>query len=556
MKKGTGFLTLFGGAVAVCALLAAPVSMRAQGTETIEDGVYIGNIYVGGMTEEEAVSAVEAYVESADSAEMTLKTGDKSVSVTAADLGISFSNLNVVDEAIDVGRSGNLIKRYKDKKDLQQGDKVIALSLDVDSDAVASILSEKAAQLNQEAVDNGLVRENGAFKIIKGEQGIEVNVEDSIAAIENYISSEWDGGNAEIELVAEVVEPRGSEEDLEQITDMMGSYTTNYKDSGQNRCDNISNATSKINGTLLYPGEEFSVYEAIGPLDAANGYELAGAYENGQTVESYGGGVCQVSTTLYNAVILAELEITQRSNHSMIVSYVKPSMDAAIAGTYKDIKITNNYSTPIYVEGYTQDKQITFTIYGKETRPANRKVEYVSETLGRTSPGDPQLIVDASLAPGARVKVQSSHTGLRSRLWKVVTVDGVEQERTLLNEDTYYASKAIYRVGPALPAVVPPETPAAPAESAPAETSAPAPVTGVDGGPGVSPQPSESASASTETAPAAPAETETSAPAETEPPAPVQTPPEQSAPAAEAPAPAAGDAAPAQVVPVVPEAAG
>ena len=187
MKKGTGFLTLFGGAVALYALLAAPVSMRAQETETIEDGVYIGNIYVGGMTEEEAVSAVEAYVESADSAEMTLKTGDKSVSVTAADLGISFSNLNVVDEAIDVGRSGNLIKRYKDKKDLQQGDKVIALSLDVDSDAVASILSEKAAQLNQEAVDNGLVRENGAFKIIKGEQGIEVNVEDSIAAIENYM---------------------------------------------------------------------------------------------------------------------------------------------------------------------------------------------------------------------------------------------------------------------------------------------------------------------------------------------------------------------------------
>ena len=174
MKKGTGFFALFGGAVAVCALLAAPVSMRAQETETIEDGVYIGNIYVGGMTEEEAVSAVEAYVESADSAEMTLKTGDKSVSVTAAELGISFSNLNVVDEAMDVGRSGSLIKRYKDKKDLQQGDKVIALSLDVDSEAVASILSGKAAELNQKAVDNGLVRENGAFKIIKGEQGIEV----------------------------------------------------------------------------------------------------------------------------------------------------------------------------------------------------------------------------------------------------------------------------------------------------------------------------------------------------------------------------------------------
>ena len=515
MKKGTGFLTLFGGAVALCALLAAPVSMRAQGTETIEDGVYIGNIYVGGMTEEEAVSAVEAYVESADSAEMTLKTGDKSVSVTAADLGISFSNLNVVDEAIDVGRSGNLIKRYKDKKDLQQGDKVIALSLDVDSDAVASILSEKAAQLNQEAVDNGLVRENGAFKIIKGEQGIEVNVEDSIAAIENYISSEWDGGNAEIELVAEVVEPRGSEEDLEQITDMMGSYTTNYKDSGQNRCDNISNATSKINGTLLYPGEEFSVYEAIGPLDAANGYELAGAYENGQTVESYGGGVCQVSTTLYNAVILAELEITQRSNHSMIVSYVKPSMDAAIAGTYKDIKITNNYSTPIYIEGTTAGKTLTFTIYGKETRPANRKVEYISETLSKTDPGEPQRKVDNSLKPGQTKQVQSAHIGYKSRLWKVVTVDGVEKERTILHTDTYNPSKAIVLVGPAAPAqpavpaagqtlVQPAET--APEQAAPAETAAPQPSQSPVVGPGVVSQPSENSSGGPGSAPAPEAE--------------------------------------------------
>lgn len=447
MKKGTGFLTLFGGAVALCALLAAPVSMRAQGTETIEDGVYIGNIYVGGMTEEEAVSAVEAYVESADSAEMTLKTGDKSVSVTAADLGISFSNLNVVDEAIDVGRSGNLIKRYKDKKDLQQGDKVIALSLDVDSDAVASILSGKAAQLNQEAVDNGLVRENGAFKIIKGEQGIEVNVEDSIAAIENYISSEWDGGNAEIELVAEVVEPRGSEEDLEQITDMMGSYTTNYKDSGQNRCDNISNATSKINGTLLYPGEEFSVYEAIGPLDAANGYELAGAYENGQTVESYGGGVCQVSTTLYNAVILAELEITQRSNHSMIVSYVKPSMDAAIAGDYKDLRFDHNQDIPIYIEGYTEGKNVTFKIYGHDTRPSNRVVTYESEVVSEQDPGT-QYVATGDPA-GYMKTAQGKHIGYVARLWKVVTVDGVEESREIFNKSTYKASPKIVNVGTA-----------------------------------------------------------------------------------------------------------
>ena len=100
-------------------------------------------------------------------------------------------------------------------------------------------------------------------------------------------------------------------------------------------------------------------------------------------------------------------------------------MDAAIAGTYKDIKITNPYDTPIYVEGGTSGRKLKFTIYGKETRPANRKVEYISETLGTTDPGAPKEKVDNSLAPGTRKQVQSAHTGLKSRLWKVVTVDGV-----------------------------------------------------------------------------------------------------------------------------------
>ena len=238
-----------------------------------------------------------------------------------------------------------------------------------------------------------------------------------------------------------------SEEDLEQITDMMGSYTTNYKDSGQNRCDNISNATSKINGTLLYPGEEFSVYEAIGPLDAANGYELAGAYENGQTVESYGGGVCQVSTTLYNAVILAELEITQRSNHSMIVSYVKPSMDAAIAGDYKDLRFVNNQDIPIYIEGYTEGKNVTFKIYGHDTRPSNRVVTYESEVVSEQDPGT-QYVATGDPA-GYMKPAQGKHIGYVARLWKVVTVDGVEESREIFNKSTYKASPKIVNVGPA-----------------------------------------------------------------------------------------------------------
>ena len=175
-----------------------------------------------------------------------------------------------------------------------------------------------------------------------------------------------------------------------------------------------------------------------------------------------------------------------------------PSNDAAIAGTYKDIKVTNPYDTPVYVEAGTSGRTLTFTIYGKETRPANRTLKFQSETLSVQNPGDPITKVDPSLAPGARVRVQSSHRGLKSRLWKCVYIDGVETERTLLHTDTYNASKAVYRVGPAVPAA--PAIPALPPEGAPAEgtpgESVPAadsgmeaqpsaPVEGIEGGPGV-----------------------------------------------------------------------
>ncbi|MDD6306138.1 MAG: VanW family protein [Clostridiales bacterium] len=447
MKKSNKIIVFLGIMLTAGLVLLAPAGLRAAGEDRIAEGVYIGNISVGGMTEKEAADAVSSYVKSVGDAVLTLTAGEKSVEVTAAELGTSFTDMNVIQKAMDVCRSGNLIKRYKDKKDLENGNVVIDMVLDVDEDVIATLLEEKADQLDQEAVDSTLTRENGEFQIVEGAQGIEVNIEKSVEDIENYISGEWNGTDGSIELTAEIVEPKGTKEELSKIKDLLGSYSTNYNSSTQNRCDNISNAASKINGTVLYPGEEFSVYETIGPLDASNGYELAGAYENGQTVQSYGGGVCQVSTTLYNAAILAELEITERSNHSMIVTYVKPSMDAAIAGDYKDLKFVNNQDTPIFIEGYTQGKNVFFNIFGQETRPANRKVTYESEVVSQQDPGT--QFVGTGDPVGYIGVSQEKHTGYVAQLWKIVTVDGVEESREIYNKSTYKASPKIVNVGTA-----------------------------------------------------------------------------------------------------------
>lgn len=504
MKKGLGNAGL---AAVISMGLFAAFPVTAWAAPVFPQGVSIGSQSLAGMTQEEARQAAAEYMAGLAGQKVTLVVDGQDVQTTAGDLGFHWSNTDAIDQAAAQYAGGSLIRQYMARKDLAAAPVELQLDTEVDSGKLKEFVDTQCQALTAQPRDASITRENGQFVVTDSVAGKVVDT----AATEKALNEALDGGLEEpVTVTAEVTEqqPAITTQDLSTIQDVLGTYTTDFSSSGAARSTNLSVGAAKINGHVLMPGEVLSGYECLQPFTTGNGYKTASAYENGQVVDSIGGGVCQLATTLYNTSLEAELEIVQRQNHSMIVTYVKPSRDAAIAGTFKDIKIKNNYSTPIYVEGYTQDRKLTFTIYGKETRPAGRKVEYVSETLGSTSPGEPQLIVDNTLAPGAKVKVQSSHTGLRSRLWKVVTVDGVEQERTLLNKDTYNASKAIYRVGPALPADVPPDpNGAAPTETVPpaaqeTETQ-PAPMTGVDGGPGVTqPAPQEAAPAPADPAPA------------------------------------------------------
>ena len=449
MKKKQSISIFFAAVVIIFAavLWGASTSVFAKETDdaTIPANVYIGEVSVGGMTVDEAKEAVTDYVKDSTDVDVVLKAGEKSVTVKAEELGLGWGNTKVAEEAVNIGKAGNLIKRYKDQKDLENENKVYNIVYTVDEEKTRAVLTEKSAELNQKAVNASLKRENGAFIYEDGKQGIVMNIEGSVQSVVSYFNNEWDVKEPEVELVAEVEEPEGNKESLSRVKDVLGTYHTDFSSSTAERVINIKNAVSKIDGTVLYPGEEFSVYEAIAPLDAENGYELAGAYENGTTVQSYGGGVCQVSTTLYNTVLYSELNVTQRSNHSMMVHYVDPSRDAAIAGTYKDLKFQNSTDAPIYIEGYTSGGIVYFTIYGEETRPSNRKVEYQSETVSQDTP--PVQIAAAAAPVGYVAVTQKANAGQSAKLWKIVTVDGVEQEREVVNTSKYASSPEIIAVG-------------------------------------------------------------------------------------------------------------
>lgn len=422
------------------------VHVKADSKETIAKGVYIGSVDVGGMTKQEAHDAVDAYVDRLMQTNFSLMGPIGYMNITAEEMGITTDVDTVVEEANAIAKYGDLISRFKETKDLEKEHKVVDLPLTLDKQATANKIYEHRDELNIAAVDNSFRIENGNFVFIPGKTGNEVNIVESVYSIRDFINDDWSPEKTEIALVIDEVQPRGSEEELSKLTSVLGTFQTNFGSSAAGRAQNVRNACSKINGTILYPGEEFSTYEKISPFTQENGYGVAGAYENGQVVESVGGGVCQVATTLYNAVIRAELDVTMRYNHSMMVSYVPPSDDAAIAGTYKDFRFKNNMDTPVYIEGTSDGGILTFKVYGVENRPSNRVVSFESETVEKKDI-EVQFNVSSDYDLGYIATTQSAHQGVVARLWKIVTVDGVQQSREIFNKSTYNSSPKIITVG-------------------------------------------------------------------------------------------------------------
>ena len=456
-----------GLALSVLALTAAPsIRVSAAANNTIVKGVKIGDIDASGMTVAEAKEAVKNKVENVVTGEIVLTGANgKKVTVHGTDLGLSWSNPDVVKEAYAVGHEGNVVQRYKEGKDVEQSSRAFNIEYNIDDEALSTVIRKCSTEFNKDLETINLAEEKekdkkgkkanrekalkeGESEQATGIKGYLVNIDESKEILKDFIENSWAEDNTEVEIAVRTVDAFKNEEALQKMSDVLGTYTTSYKTSGAARCANVENGCAHLNGITLDPGEELSILDTITPFTEENGYYPAGSYLNGLVVESIGGGICQVSSTLYNAVLLAELDVTERHNHSMIVSYVEPSADAAIAQSGgKDFKFRNNTDSPIYIEGIcTPDKHITFTIYGHDKRPAGRKVTYKSIILDKTPASEDKYMTDPSQALGY-VGMQSAHLGYKSQLCKVVEEDGVEAATKIINTSTYNMVPRIITVG-------------------------------------------------------------------------------------------------------------
>ena len=419
--------------------------------EGIYQGVTIDGVDVAGLSEAEALELLQGkYTTEISNQVLTLYYEDAEAKADDADeeeaeefrweipfveIGAGYQVEDAVKAAYETGRAGTADENKKIGKELLKGGIDIEVPYTYDEKLMDAKLAEIAEEFDREAEDSTVTRKNGKFVITDEKDGLVMDQAKTKEAVAEVMETRMGG---EVLIVAEVTKPEVTAEDNEGITDLIGTFYTTYNNSDRNRNTNLMVGCNYINGTILAPGEVFSANVELGSQTAAGGYKMAGVYNNGKVEQGMAGGVCQVTTTLYNAAIMAELEIVERHPHSMTVGYVPLGRDAAIAGNYKDLKFRNNTDAPIMIEAYAANGKLVMNIFGKEVHSAGRKVSFDTVYEATVPKPAEKITEDPERPEGEREITSKGRTGSKVSVYKTVT-EGGKTSREWFTSSSYRA---------------------------------------------------------------------------------------------------------------------
>ena len=423
------------------------VAVESSKEPIVARGVYIDNIDVTNMTLSEAEKALNAHMENLRNDTITFYAGHKTATVKAGDLGLDYANKSVVQEALSIGKKGNVFKRFlADKEIREEGPIVLDLDLTVSRSKVATAVREKKAILDCEAKSNAMIlNEDDTFSLLPPENGIRIHESNSIDAVQQYMNEAWHGGEGGVRLEAQLLTTSDTSDQLRHVRNRLGKSVTYFDATDENRTTNITLAASCVDGTILYPGEEFSALEVIGDTTEEKGYALGASFGGDRIIETYGGGVCQVTSTLYCAVLEAELEVTERHNHTMRIHYLDPGFDATMSEDSVDFRFLNSTEKPIYIQATVEEGELEVQIYGEETRDPERSISYESRILTTT---DYRTVyrVDETAEFGTISEIYGEE-GVQAELWKVIYKNGEYESEEKVNTSIYSPLNHTYSVG-------------------------------------------------------------------------------------------------------------
>ena len=484
------------------------------GNEKVFGKISIMGIDVGNMTREEAKETLNKIIDEKMTEELILKKDDYETSLNAIQLDANFNIDEAINEAYNIGRSGNIItNNYNILYTM-----IFGRNIDCDFSYSEDLLNEKvnniASKIPGAVVQSSYYIEDENLIIVKGTEGLAIEEDELKNAIINeikdikqkyniitipteevkpdeidiekikneiykepqdaYVSENSETGKTEVhthvngvdfaisideakEILAEdkqeytiplkITVPDKTIADLgeEAFPDELATYSTRYDPTNKNRSNNIAISTEKIDGTIIMPGETFSYNQTVGERTIAEGYKEAGAYAGGRVVQDVGGGICQTSSTLYNAALLANLEIVDRSNHQFLTSYVDAGRDATVAWGSIDFQFKNTRTYPIKIEATAKNGVCTMSIYGIKEE-TEYEVVIQSEVLSYI-PFTTKYEDDETLDEGEEVVEQSGYRGCTSEAYRILKQNGEVVSKTLLSKDTYDPMTRIIKRG-------------------------------------------------------------------------------------------------------------
>ena len=477
-------------------------------TNKIVKGIYIENVDVSNITEEEAKSILTELSDKTKQNEILFKYKEIETPITYEALEVNYDIDSAIKEAYSLGRSGNIFQNNFEILKTWINGKKIKLNFNIDEDVIKQVCENINNTSVDAVVEPSYYVENEKLIITSGKKGIKVKEDELLQTIKDTIKINGDS-SVIIDVKVDEVEP--SSIDLEKIRseiykevkdayyttnpftiypevngvdfdienakaiiseqkeqyeipliitkanktvqeigteafpDLLATFSTNYNAGDTNRTTNLKLSAGKINGTVLLPGDEFSYNKIVGERTIQAGYKMAATFSGGKVVDGLGGGICQISSTLYDAVVMANLDVTVRRNHQFVTSYLPGGKDATVVWGSQDFKFVNSRKYPVRITATVSGGVATVQVWG-----VKEEVEYditIETKKTATIPYTTQYVKDSTLPKGTQKVVQNGNNGSKYEAYKVMRLNGEVVSRTLLSKDTYNAKNKIVKIG-------------------------------------------------------------------------------------------------------------
>lgn len=439
MKKKAVVITLLTLLLCSIALTIYIYIIDQTFNNIIIPGIYINNIDVAGLNFDEAKMKLIKEFKQKLHTHYILKFGDKEWYLPTTN-AILVEVDEILDYALNIAKGNNFIKNFLERKKIKEDPLFLEPIIKLNENGIEPIVRDIASVVFSEP--------RNAFFEIRGDNII-INKEVNGTALnesklkEEIIKKVWEG-NKNIDIPIIETKPQVTEEILSamNITAKIGEFSTRFNKELKERTENIKLAAEILNGHVIAPGEVFSFNEVVGERTGEKGYKEAPIFVNNETVPGIGGGICQLSSTLYNVALLLDLEIVERSNHSLPVSYVPLGRDATVNYNTIDFKFKNITHGHLLIHCEVEDDTLKVCIFGNEKWDKN--IELHTEIV-KTIPPPVRTVKDYNLEVG-KTKFKQGANGYQVKLYKI-SGNNDEKKRSLVSIDTYNPVPSVLYVG-------------------------------------------------------------------------------------------------------------